>query len=205
MDRLLSQLQDEEPERLYPEDFQGAAPGEGVIYISSDEDEAMDCKSFSSFYDLLSSSEDETEEVAMMALLVETQMSEPIVIPDALPSTSRKFSEPKRPNLPPFSTFDQTYFNLGRGNGPLKADGRIKRNHSINLCRNLIPQVDTPLSPPEADKGQFYPVKSSSVYASDAPTVESMACHFNDLELGGSIHPAVYTDCVICGKPIAQI
>ena len=33
MDKLLSQLQDEELERLYPEDFQGAAPGKGVIYI----------------------------------------------------------------------------------------------------------------------------------------------------------------------------
>ena len=68
MDKLSSQLQDEETERLYPEDFQGAAPGEGVMYISSDEDEAMECKSFSSFYDLLSSSEDESEEVSMMAL-----------------------------------------------------------------------------------------------------------------------------------------
>ena len=86
MDKLLSQLQDEEPERLYPEDFQGAAP-----YISSDEDEAMECKSFSSFYDLSSSSEDESEEVSMMALHVEAQMSEPIAIPEALPSTTRKF------------------------------------------------------------------------------------------------------------------
>ena len=120
MDKLLSQLQDEEPERLYPEDFQESTPGKGVIYISSDEDEAMECKSFSSFYDLLSSSEDESEEVSMMALHVEAQMSEPIAIPDALPSTSCKFNEPRRPNMTPFPTFDQTYFSLGKGNGPLK-------------------------------------------------------------------------------------
>ena len=166
----------------------------------------MGCKSFSSFYDLLSSSEDESEEVSLMALHVEAQMSEPIAVPEALPSTSRKFNEPGRPSMPPFPTFDQTYFSLGKGNGPLKADGRIKRNHPINLCRNLIPQVDTPLSPPNEDRGQYYPVStSSSVYASDAPTVESMANHFNELELGGNVAQTAYSDYVICGKPTAQI
>ena len=166
----------------------------------------MDCKSFSSFYDFLSSSEDESEEVSMMSLHVEAQILEPIAIHDALPSTSRKFNEPRRPNMPPFPTFDQTYFSLGKGNVPLKADGRIKRNHPINLCRNLIPQVDTPLSPPDEDRGQYYPVStSSSVYASDAPTVESKASHFNDLELGGNLARTAYSDCVICGKPTAQI
>ena len=117
MDKLLSQLQDEEPDRLYPEDFQGATPGKGVIFISSAENEAMDCKSFSSFYDLLSSSEDESEEVSMMALHVEAGMSEPIAIPDALPSTSRMFNETRRPSMPPFPTFDQTYFSLGKAMG----------------------------------------------------------------------------------------
>ena len=166
----------------------------------------MDCKSFSSFYDLLSSSEDEQEEVSLMVSHVEAQMSEPIAIPEALPSTSRKFNESRRPNMPLFPTFDQAYFSLGTGNGPLKADGRIKRNHPTNLCRNLIPQVDTPLSPPDEDRGQYYPVStSSSVYASDAPTVESVANHFNDLELGGSVAQTAYSDCVICGKPTAQI
>ena len=66
------------PERMYPEDFQGAAPGGGIIYISSDEDEAMECKSVSSITDFLPSSEDESEKVAMMALYVETQMPTPI-------------------------------------------------------------------------------------------------------------------------------
>ena len=206
MDKFLPQLQDDEPKRLYPEDFQGAAPGDGVIYISSDEDEAMECGSFSSFYDLLSSSEDETEEIATMALHVETQMSELIAIPVGPPSSSRKCGETKKSNMPPFPTFDQSYFSLGRGNGHLKADGRIKRNHPINLCRNLSPHVDTPLSPPDVDRGLIYPIStSSSAYASDAPTVESMANHFNDMELEGSATQTTYSDCVICGKPTAQI
>ena len=177
-----------------------------VIYISSDEHEAMECRSFSSFYDLLSSSEDETEEIATMALHVETQMSEPIAIPDGPPSSSCNFGETKKSNMPPFPTFDQSYFSLGRGSGPLKADSRIKRNHPINLCRNLIPQVDTPLSPPDVDRGIAYPASSSSsLYASDAPTVDSRANHFNDMELEGNVTQATYSDCVICGKPTAQI
>ena len=142
----------------------------------------------------------------MMALYVETQMCELIPIPAAPSTATYKSKGPKRPNLPPFPTFDQTYLSVGRGNGPLKADGRVKRNHPINLCRNLIPQVDTPLSPPEADKGQYYPEStSSSVYASDAPTVDSVANHFNDLEIEGNTVQATYSDCVICGKPTEQI
>ena len=206
MDKFLPQLQDDEPERLYPEDFQGAAPSDGVVYISSDEDEVMECGSCSSFCDLMSSSEDETEEIATMALHVETQMSEPIAIPEGPPSSTRKCGEIKKSNMPPFPTFDQSYFSLGRGNGPLKTDGRIKRNHPINLCRNIIPQVDTPLSPPDVDRGLLYPVSTSgSAYASDAPTVDSVANHFGDMELEGSAAQTMYSDCVICGKPTAQI
>ena len=70
----------------------------------------------------------------------------------------------------------------------------------------MIPRIDTPLSPPDEDRGQYYPVStSSSVYASDAPTVELMANHFNDLELGENVAQTAYSDSVICGKPTAQI
>ena len=121
----------------------------------------MECRSDSSIADFLPSSEGKSE-VAMMALYVERQMSEPIPIPDGPPTASYIFSEPRRPNMPPFPPFDQTYFSLGRGKGPLKTDSRVKRNHPINLCRNLIPQVDTSLSTPALDKGQYYPVSTSS-------------------------------------------
>ena len=107
--------------------------------------------------------------------------------------------------MSPFRTFDQTYFSLGRGNGPLKADSRVKRNHPINLYRNLIPLVDTPQSPPAADKGQYDLSTSNSVNASDAPTVDSVSNHFNDLEIEGNSVQATYSDCVICGKPTEQL
>ena len=166
----------------------------------------MECRSISSVADFLSSSEDESKGIAQMAICVETQMSEPIAIPIAPSTAANKSNEPRRPNLPPFPKFDQTYFSLGRGNGPLKADSRIRRNHPINLCRNLVPQVDTPLSPPDTDRGQYCPQSTSSgSYASDAPTVDSMANHFNDLEIGATAAQSTYSDCVICGKPTQQI
>ena len=206
MNSLVSPLYDSEPERTYPEDFQGAAPGDGIIYISSDEEETMECRSVSSITDFLSSSEDESEEVAQMALCVETQMSEPIAIPYTSSSAANQANEHRRPNLPPFPKFDQTYFSLGRGNGPLRADSRIKRNHPINLCRNLVPMVDTPLSPPDADRRQYCPQPTSSgSYVSDAPTIDSMANHFNDLEIGVPTAESTYSDCVICGKSTHQI
>ena len=81
-------------QRMYPEDFQGATPGGRIIYISNDEDEAMECKNVSSITDYLSSSEDESEEVTMRDLYVETQMSEPIPIPAAPSTASYKSNEP---------------------------------------------------------------------------------------------------------------
>ena len=53
---LASQFDSESPE-YYPEDFQGAAPGDGVIYISSDDD--MECASRASVDDLESLTDDD--------------------------------------------------------------------------------------------------------------------------------------------------
>ena len=39
----------------------------------------------------------------------------------------------------------------------------------------------------------------------DAPTVDSVAKHFNHLEIEGNTVQVTYSDCVICGKPTEQI
>ena len=62
MDKFLSSHFDSESPEYYPEDFQGAAPGDGVIYISSDDD--MECASSASVDDLESLSDD--DEVALL-------------------------------------------------------------------------------------------------------------------------------------------
>ena len=67
MDKFLSSHFDSESPEYYPEDFQGAAPGDGIIYISSDDD--MECASSASVDNLGSLSDD--DEVALLAQCVE--------------------------------------------------------------------------------------------------------------------------------------
>ena len=134
-------------------DFAGAAKSEGeptIICISSDEED-MEILSTCSVDDLYLSSEDETEEVRLTAKCIERQVTEPITIPATAACTLQKRPLTPRPNVPPFPTFGEKYFDLALGNGPVSRDGRVKSNHPNNLCRNLEPQVDTPPSPPEQD------------------------------------------------------
>ena len=70
MDKFLSSHFDSESPEYYPEDFQEAAPGDGIIYISSDDD--MECVSSASVDDLESLSDD--DEVALLAQCVKRQM-----------------------------------------------------------------------------------------------------------------------------------
>ena len=138
----------------FPMDFTGAARSEGkpaIIYISSDEEE-MEILSSCSVDDLYLSSEDETEEVKLMARCVERQLAEPISIPSTSTNPPQKRHVTPTPNVPPFPTFGEKYFDLARGNWPVSRDGRVRSNHPINICRNLVPLVYTPLSPPEKNR-----------------------------------------------------
>ena len=188
----------------FPMDFIGAARSEGkpaLLLISSDEEE-MEILSSCSVDDLYLTSEDETEEVKLMARCVERQLAEPILIP----STSANPPQKRRPNVPPFPTFGEKYFDLARGNGPVSRDNRIKSNHPINICRNLVPQLDTPLSPPEQDRGPRYSCGSrDNSPPSITTSMEAVASHFDGMALAESPSLVDYSDCIICGKPVQQI
>ena len=56
MDKFLKSQYDIESQRTYPEDFR-EQPQETAWYSPSDEHEALECRSFSSITDFLSSSE----------------------------------------------------------------------------------------------------------------------------------------------------
>ena len=112
-------------------DFIGAAGSEGgpaIIYISSDEEE-MEILSSCSVDDLYLSSDDETEEVKLKARCTERQLAEPFSIPSTSAHPPQKRPVTPRPNVPPFPTFGEKYFDLARGNGPVCRDSRIKSNH----------------------------------------------------------------------------
>ena len=99
-----------------------------------------------------------------MARCIERQLAEPILIPSTSANSTQKRPVTPRPNVPPFPTFGEKFLDLARGNGPVSRDNRIKSNHPINICRNLVPQVDTPLLPPEQDRGPRYLCGSVTIH-----------------------------------------
>ena len=85
-----------------PMDFVGAAQSEGepaMFYLSSDEDEYGDRIGPSSIWDVSSSTEDGTEEVAAMARFIERQVAKPIPTPSS-DATSSQNSEAKFATIP---------------------------------------------------------------------------------------------------------
>ena len=115
---------------LFPMDFQGATPGVGIIYISSNE--SMECLSNSSVEDLDDLSEPEDDEVALLARCIERQMEIPstsraIPVPDNDTAKHKRKGTP-RPMPTPEPTFNAGYFDLGMGRGPVPRDSRQKNN-----------------------------------------------------------------------------
>ena len=191
----------------FPMDFLGAAQSEGVraiICISSDEDEEMKSFDGDSVEDVYVSSEEEMLDIEIMATCIERQMAEPIAIPNAGTAGTQARSGTHKPDLPPFPTFTQQFFNLG--NGPIGLDDRIRPNHPIIICRDLRPNIDTPISPPPEERG---PVCEQDIpscsYSTSSTSVETVANHFNDMSVCGNAGLLAYSDCVVCGKPVQQI
>ena len=202
---LASQFDSESPE-YYPEDFQGAAPGDGVIYISSDDE--MECASSASVDDLESLSDD--DEMALLAQCVERQLDLPstsagIQIPSA--SGKQEVTRATTPRLAyvPGPMFDAGYFDLRMGRGPTARDSRLRNDHPINLCSQLIPMVDTPMSPPAIDK---YPTGDWRITA-EATTSSSQrhegGIHFRGPTAADNPYITGCTDCLVCGKSVEQI
>ena len=189
--------------------FIGAAKSEGepaIICLSRDEDDYMECISSDSVEDLASSSDDETEEVQPIARCLERQLADPIPIHTTGTAESQKRCATPGPNQPPFPSFSQMYFSLGNGNGPLACEDRVRNNHHINVCRNLIPQADTQLSPHVPDRGPDCGASVPSCsYSDESVTIDSISNHFRGMAVSETSTLVNYSDCVICGKSVPQI
>ena len=205
MDKFLSSHFDSESPEYFPEDFLGAAPGDGIICISSDDE--MERVSSASVDDLESLSDD--DEVALLAECVERQMELPLAsgnIP--VPSCSNQQGEDHygtpRLSYIPGPMFDAGYFDLGMGRGPVARDTRLKNDHPINICSQLIPMVDTPMSPPAVDK---YPTDDWRAMV-EPSTSNKQQCP-SGIHFKGPSDDNPYitgcTDCLICGKSVEQI
>ena len=93
------------------------------------------------------------------------------------------------------------------GTGP-DAIGR-ENNCPINQCSKLVPQVDTPLSPPLFEQGPSY-----GRYDYAGPNVTDFAVPVNShipgisVRMGancGELNAAAYGDCIVCGRSYEQI
>ena len=206
MDKLLSSHFDSESPEYYPEDFQGEAPGDGIIYISSDDD--MECASSASVDDLESLSDD--DELALLAQCVERQMefpstSESIPIPST--ANKHKVTRAATPKLAyiPAPVFDVGYFDLGMGRGPVARDPRLRNDHPINLCSQLIPMVDTLMSPPARDKHPSGDWRIAAETITSNSQQHTSGIHFRGPKGGDNPYITGCTDCLVCGKSVEQI
>ena len=98
----------------FPMDFLGAAQSvraPAIICIPSDEDEEMNSFDGDSVDDVYVSSEDEMLDIEIMARCIERQMAEPIAIPNADTAGTQARCGTSKPDLPPFPTFTQQFFN----------------------------------------------------------------------------------------------
>ena len=168
----------------------------------------MECASSASVDDLESLSND--DEVALLAECLERQMEHPAVsksIPVPSSSNKQEVTRAATPRLTyiPGPTFDAGYFDLGMGRRPVARDSRLRNNHPINICSQLIPMVDTPMSPPSVDK---YPTGDWRV-AAEASTSSNQhhASGINFRGTSGNDNPYITgcIDCPICGKSVEQI
>ena len=195
---------------FFPMDFVGAAQSErepAIIDLSRDYDDHMDCVSTDCVrLCVIFSSDEESENIELMARCVERQLADPIHIPTTGTTMAQKRSGTPRPNQPPFPTFDRRYFNLGRGNSLLAIDNRVRNNHPFYICRNLIPRMDTPLSPSIEDRRPNYRSSAPSCsYSTDSVSVESISNYFNGMAVSETPALVNCSDCVVCGKSIHRI
>ena len=102
--------------------------------------------------------------------------------------------------------FPTQYFNIDYGRGPQERSYNQRNSHPIELCKNLIPQRDTPLSPPYADK--IIPSENFTSVATDGSSsgnsLDEVLSHFKKMDVKETA-PSAFSDCLICGKSTEQI
>ena len=123
----------------------------------------MKCLSTGSAEDLDDLSD--TEDVALLAQCIERQMENSTTSPGNPIPDNKCSGTQVRPVTPrllviPGPIIDAGYFDLGMCRGPVARDHCLQNNKPINICRQLTPREDTPLSPMRAITNQPGPSSS---------------------------------------------
>ena len=113
----------------------------------------------------------------------------------------------ERPQGPRFQqpTLHRECFELDSCNGPRQRDDRVRSNQPINLCRNLVPCVDTHLSPPMENR---WPICLEGILGSNqgatATTMQTISNQFNGMSLSEDTPMANCSGYIVCGKSVSQ-
>ena len=104
-------------------------------------------------------------------------------------------------------TADEQADPLVMGAGP--SEGQRTQSPVISQCRQLRPQIDTPLSPPPHERGPYNnPPFSEQQQWNDHPL--PLSSHIQGISVRMAAHcgqpnTAVYGDCIVCGRSYEQI
>ena len=164
----------------------------------------MECASSASVDDLDSLSDD--DEVALLAECIGRQIELPTAsesIPVPSWSNQQRENRARTPRLSYIAgfMFDVGYFDLGMGRGPVARDSRLRNDHAINICSQLIPIVDTPMSPSQWTNTQQATGERLQNHKQQCPS----GIHFKGPSGDDNPYITGCTDCLIWGKSVEQI
>ena len=189
-----------------------------LVIISSDEE--------STFSDGVSMDSSQFEEdmmdmeTQMMVMRVEEEMTVPVNAqgrqmttgyydPDAPSTSAEYYLSPMAPHEP----IPENHYEIQKD-----VERRRRKKHPISMCSNLIPFVDTPLSPPTPERGFMEDEEdqpetpmvtpNQSPPATNFPVVTSIG-HVGQVphcpQPNNATLPGTFTDCMVCGKSYEQI
>ena len=106
------------------------------------------------------------------------------------------------PPTPRRHLFQKESFNFDMGRGWIAEE---RKNHPIELCREIVPIRDTPASPdtpnrrPEIYKPYDLPGPKRKGDMQRDQSVDLVSGHLKNVQITNSSRP-MYSDCIVCGK-----
>ena len=167
-----------------------------VIYISSDEDESSDWET--------DSQTDSTDTEQLVARIEREVTSSPMLIAGRIMTVDEPVedeleagpsSAQVRTDITP--KLDHRYFDKEMCYAPPKKAGKSR----IEICKTLLPIPDTPMSPPEHERGP----------SSDTPIMQPVmggfhaSYHVQNTRPYENVSTKLYSGCMVCSRSVEAI
>ena len=112
------------------------------------------------------------------------------------------------PPTPRRQLFQPESFNFDMGRGWI---GEERKNHPIEICREIVPIRDSPASPdtpnrkPEIFRPYDLPGPSNREDMQRDQTVDLVSGHLENIRIAAPSAKPMYSDCIVCGKSYGDI